>query len=282
MFLSAVMLILQEILEAALLIGVMLMYTYLFNQLWQGRFLLTRYWVLYSLVLGAIGAAMVAYFTPEISVWFDYVGYEIFNAAIHIISFGLLMLIAFAVPVSRLDHNPFLRGRVVVVCMAGVVFFSIMREGSEIILYLGGVTSQPENVSAAIFGSLLGAGIGMSTGILLFYGIISLGGKSAFRAGVILLSLIAGNMAAQSALLLNQADWLPYTPAMWNSSALISETSVVGHLLYALIGYEATPSAAQVICYAAGIITVFVSPLCRRLWWYEAIDGKVPRVIAQS
>lgn len=269
MFLSAVVLILQEMLEAALLVSVMLMFTHLFNQLWQNSVQLTRYWVLYSIVLGSIGAGVVAYYMPEISVWFDYVGQEVFNAGIHIISLLLLMLLAFAVPVSRFDSQPFMRARLIAVCMTGVVLLSILREGSEIILYLGGITSQPGDVSPAILGSLLGAGIGISIGILLFYGLVGFSSKWSFRAGLILLSLIAGNMAAQSALLLNQADWLPYTPALWNSSAIIPEASIVGHLLYALLGYEATPSAAQVACYGAGMVAVIVSPLFRRLWWFD-------------
>lgn len=280
MFLSAVVLILQEILEAALLVSVMLMFTHLFNQLWQGTILLTRYWVLYSIVLGGLCAAIFAYYTPAISVWFDYVGQEIANAAIHIVSLTLLMILAFLVPASSLDAKPRVRSRLILVCMTGVVLFSIVREGSEIMLYLIGVTSQPENVTATIFGSLLGAGIGISTGILLFYSLMSLNNKWAFRAGLILLCLSAGNMAAQSALLLIQADWLPYTPALWNSSALISETSVVGRLLYALVGYEATPSAAQVICYGAGMLAVVVSPLCRRLLWNNQVIGAVPKAVA--
>lgn len=269
MFLSAVVLILQEILEAALLVSVMLMFTHLFNQLWQNSILLTRYWVLYSIVLGSIGAGFVAYYMPEISVWFDYVGQEIFNAGIYITSLLLLMSLAFAVPAPRLDSQPFMRGRIIAVCMTGVVMLSILREGSEIILYLGGITSQPGDVSPAILGSLLGAGIGISIGILLFYGLVGFSSRWTFRTGLILLCLITGNMAAQAALMLNQADWLAYTPALWNSSAIIPETSIVGHLLYALLGYEATPSAAQVACYAAGMFAVIISPLFRRLWWFD-------------
>ena len=276
MFLSAVVLILQEMLEAALLVSVMLIFTHIFNQLWHGSMQLTRYWVLYSIVLGSVGAALFAYFTPAISVWFDYVGQEVVNAGIHITTLSLLMLLAFAVPTTQLDANPLQRGRVIVFCMTGVVLFSIVREGSEIILYLEGITSQPENVTPVIFGGLLGAGIGISTGILLFYGLASLSSRWSFRVGLLLLCLIAGNMAAQAALLLNQADWLPYTPALWDSSALIPEESIVGRLLYALIGYEATPTAAPVICYGTGIVVVALSPLSRRLWRFNAEDRVLP------
>lgn len=276
MFLSAVVLILQEILEAALLFSVMLMFTHLFNQLWQTGAQLTRYWVLYSIVFGGLGAALLAYFTPAISVWFDYVGQEVINAGIHIGTVLLLLVLAFIAPIARLDSGLFARNRILVVCMAGVVMFSIVREGSEILLYFIGIVSQSENVTPVIFGGLLGAGIGGSAGVLLFYGLASLSSRWAFRTGLILLCMIAGSMASQAAQLLNQADWLPYTPALWDSSALIPEASIVGRLLYALIGYEATPSAAQVICYATGIVAIALSPLSRRLWSFNKSTQPLP------
>jgi len=271
MFLNSVILVLQEILEAALLISVMLMFTHLFNQLWQRSFLLTHHWAYYSILVGIIGSAIFAHYTPVISTWFDYVGQEIVNASIHLLSLTILMVLAFAVPGRRLDAKPHTRSTLIAACMAGVVLLSITREGSEIMQYIGGIASQPDNFSPVIFGGILGAGIGMSTGILLYYGLVSLNSKLAFRTGLVLLCLIAGNMAAQIALLLNQADWLPYTPVAWNSSGLISETSILGHLLYALVGYEATPSISQVVCYGLGIILVVLSPLCRRLWRFNTL-----------
>jgi len=271
MFLNSVVLVLQEMLEAALLVSVMLVFTHMFNRLWRGSFVLTHRWVYYSILSGGIGSVIFAYYTPVISVWFDYVGQEVVNATIHALSLLLLVLLAFAVPGAQLDNRPRARSQLIAFCMTGVVFFSIVREGSEIMQYISGIASQPENFTPVIFGGIIGAGIGVSTGILLYYVLVSLNTKMAFRASLVLLCLIAGNMAAQIALLLNQADWLPYTPAAWNSSELIPETSVIGHLLYALIGYEATPSATQVVCYGLGIVVIVLSPLCRRLWRFDSV-----------
>lgn len=83
---------------------------------------------------------------------------------------------------------------------------------------------------------------------------------------LVLLCLIAGNMGSQVVLLLTQADWLPYTPIAWDSSSALPENSVVGYLLYALIGYEATPSMLQVGIYLFGIALILLSPLFRRSW----------------
>jgi len=81
-----------------------------------------------------------------------------------------------------------------------------------------------------------------------------------------MLCLVAGKIGSQLVLLLTQADWLPYTPIAWNSSPVIPENSIVGRLLYALIGYEATPSMLQVGLYLLGVVTLVVSPLFRNSW----------------
>lgn len=148
--------------------------------------------------------------------------------------------------------------------MIGVVLLAIIREGSEIILYVGGVAGQPGNFTPVLFGGIIGGGIGVSTGVLLYYGLISLNIKWAFRLSLILLALVTGNMGSQAVLLLTQADWLPFTPIAWNSSAILAEDSIPGHLLYALIGYESTPSVLQLVCYLSGMILIIVSPLFRQ------------------
>ena len=61
-------------------------------------------------------------------------------------------------------------------------------------------------------------------------------------------------MCAQATLLLIQADGLPAQAPLWNSSRWLPESSPLGQLLYALIGYEATPSPLVVGIYLASMI----------------------------
>jgi len=266
MFLNAVVLVLQEMIEAALLISVLLVFTHLFRSAWNGSFNLPTSWVIVSVVAGSLGAVIYSYYTPQISGMFDYVGQEVFNAGFHLLSLMLIFLLAYMVPHKSLAQKALQRSQLAACCMAGVVIFSFVREGSEIIQYIGGIAGQDENFSPVVVGGAIGAGIGVSTGVLLFYGLISLSVNWSFRASLILLCLIAGNMGSQAVLLLTQADWLPFTPIAWNSSIVLPETSIVGQLLYALIGYEATPSMLQVAIYLFGIILIVVSPLFRKAW----------------
>lgn len=276
MFLNAVILVLQEMIEAALLISVLLVFTHLFRKSWDSTFNLSSHWVVSSIAIGSFGAVIYSYFTPRISEMFDYVGQEVFNASIHLFSFVLILLLAFLVPSKRLANSALLRSRLAALCMAGVVMFAIVREGSEIIQYIGGIAGQDGNFSPVVLGGAIGAGIGVSTGVLLFYGLVSLSVNWSFRASLILLCLIAGNMGSQAVLLLTQADWLPYTPIAWNTSNGLPETSIFGQLLYALIGYEATPSMLQVAIYLFGILLIAASPLFRKAWPQQrALVGEI-------
>ncbi len=65
-------------------------------------------------------------------------------------------------------------------------------------------------------------------------------------------------MISQAALLLIQADWLPAQLPLWDTSAWLAEQSFTGMLLYALIGYEATPTAIQAACYFGGLLLLLM------------------------
>ena len=266
MFLNSVILILQEILEAALLISVLLVLASQFHETWGKTFTLRSSWVSYALVFGGIGAWIYAWLTPEISEWFDYVGQEVVNSALHLTSLLCLIVLACIVPSRLLADRLHDRSRLTVICLVTIVLLALMREGSEIILYVGGVTSQSENVMPVLLGAIIGGGIGISSGIFLYYTLISLRQPWALRVSLLLLAFISGNMGSQVVMLLTQADWLPYTPVAWNTSALLAENSIPGHLLYALLGYEATPSILQVVIYLLGMIVILLGPLFHLAW----------------
>jgi high-affinity iron transporter len=274
MFLNSVILVLQEMIEAALLISVLLVFTNLFQKSWDKSFALHTTWVGLSIAIGVLGAVIYSYYTPQISEMFDYVGQEIFNAGIHLLSLLLVCLFAFIVPSARLGKNVMGRARFAAFCMTGIVMFAIVREGSEIIQYIGGIAGQEGNFTPVVLGGFIGAGIGVSAGVLLFYGLISLSANWSFRISMGLLCLIAGNMGSQTVLLLTQADWLPFTPIAWNSSSALPENSIVGHLMYALVGYEATPSILQVSIYILGIALIVISPLFRKPWQQHSLTGE--------
>ncbi len=266
MFLDAVILILQEILEAALLISVLLVVTSLLRRHSDGFERVEPRWVWSAILLGIAGAWLYAWNTSTVSAWFDYVGYEVVNASLQLVAITQVLVFCHLLRPGSSRNSPAWHTQVARACMIVVVAIGIIREGSEIILYIQGIMGQRENITPVMLGALMATGIGVSSSFLLYHALCVLPTHFSFRLALLLLALFAGNMAAQAALLFTQADWLPYTRELWNTGDVLPEYSISGQLLYALIGYEANPSLLQVLSYVAAVVLVGLSPLFRSAW----------------
>ena len=278
MFINAVVIVLQEILEAALMLSLLLAFLRYFNEVTTlsavpRALLLRRRWAVYSVVLGVVFAWLYSVNLGTISEAFDYVGLEVANAAIHSLSCLFLVVIAWLFPVpfdeesdAKKEGYPSIRIGMLTLSMVIVVTLAILREGSEIMQFAGGIIGQHQSGLSVLYGGLVGAGIGISTGVLLYFGLTGLPPSWSLRTCTLLLALMAGNMAAQAVLLLTQADWLPYTAIAWDSGALLDEASVLGQLSFALVGYESTPSWLQVAAYVMGVLAVGMSATTRFAW----------------
>ena len=257
MLLTSVILILQETLEAALLVAILAAVT-----LQTGQRLA---WLPWGLVAGCVLGTVYAVNLQRVSEWFDFVGQELANSALQLSIAVAIVVLAFLIVRKHVRAKAAERTSIedfaFSLTCALTVMLAITREGSEIMIYLGGILGQDDHVQAVLAGSAIGFGIGISVGLLVFYGLLGLSGTLGRWFPVALLALFSGNMLAQSAQQLIQADWLQAGPTVWDTSAWLTEQSITGHLLYALLGYEATPSLLQVIAYLAGVITVMVAAL---------------------
>ena len=244
MLLSSVVLVLREVLEAALLFSLLMALS--------RRMGISCRWVLVALVAGFFGAAIYGFNIDRVSEWFDGVGQEVVNALLQIAIYVLLcMLAVFSV---RRARGAAISPALMSVLMAASLALAVVREGSEIMIYLSGFLQVRDQLVPVLAGSAIGAGIGVSVGAVFYFALLSLGRRAAIVTGAVLLVLVAGGMAAQASQLLIQADWLPSQYPLWDSSWLIAEQTVTGQLLYALVGYEATPTALQLFIYLAALV----------------------------
>ena len=266
MFLSTVILVLQELLEAALLVSVLLALSRLLTRSSVENLQISLRWLPVAGIAGLTGAWLYAVLTPVISEWFDYVGLEVTNALIQVVILLSLGGFCFMFSQSNRQSRTASLARIAPVLMGTMVALGVIREVSEIILYMDGVLTSPVNVSPAMLGAFIATGIGISSGIVLYFLILALPVIWSYRICMLLLALFAGNLASQATLLLTQADWLPYTRQLWDSSALIPEYSVTGQLLYALVGYEANPSLLQALLYFFSALLIAFSPLFLLAW----------------
>jgi high-affinity iron transporter len=234
--LNSVIIILREVLEAALLLSVFLACS---------RFLqLGSRWAIVALMAGLLGAIAYGYFLEPVSELFEGVGQEVCNASIQYSIFLLITVAVFFL--GREIRNPRSSRAVLLALMAAAVAFAITREGAEILVYISGFWTMSDFFSAVGVGSLIGACIGFSVGVLFYYLLVAQPPRCAVPISVALLFLIAAGMASQATRLLIQADWLSTAGPLWNTSAILPEQSLPGQLLYALIGYEASPAAIEV------------------------------------
>ncbi len=243
MLLNSVIIILREVLEAALLISVLLAFSKLLN--------LSYRWIVWSVGMGIVGAFIYGANVSTVSGWFEGVGQEVMNALLQLGIFTLLLI--FIVLAIQQFKRTECHTHLIIIIMGMIVSLAIIREGSEILIYLNNFTQVNDHFSAVLSGAVIGAGIGSSVGIIVYYLLCNVIPRWSVNAGIILLILIAAGMLSQASLLLIQADWLPSQLPLWNSSEFISEHSIVGQLLYAVIGYEATPTPVQAGFYFGGL-----------------------------
>ena len=255
MLLTSVVLVLREVLEAALLFSLLMALSKRLGISWR--------WVSVALIVGLLGAAIYGFNIDIVSEWFVGVGQEVVNAFLQIVIYALLCLLAtFAARYSRGFVVP---EALLTMLMGASVALAIVREGAEIMIYLSAFVQLPDQLTSVLAGSAIGAGIGVSVGAVFYYALLNLGRRAAIIIGAVLLTLVAAGMASQAAQLLIQADWLPSQYPVWDSSWLIEEQTVTGQLLYALIGYEATPAPLQLFIYAAAILLmIFIASIFGR------------------
>lgn len=246
MLLSSVVLVLREVLEAALLFSLLMALS--------KRLGISLRWVLVALVIGALGAAICGFNTDRISELFAGVGQEVLNAGMQ---YGIFILLCGVGAAAVLHARGFpMPPYLLPVLMASSVIIALIREGSELMIYLSGFLLGSDQWAAVLTGSAIGAGIGVSVGAVFYFALITLEPRRVVMVGLVLLVLIAAGMVLQATELLIQADWLPAAFPLWDTSALLSEQSIAGQLLYALIGYEATPTALQLGAYITAVLVV--------------------------
>ncbi|MDH4125525.1 MAG: FTR1 family protein [Gammaproteobacteria bacterium] len=249
MLVNSVIIVLREVLEATLMISVLLAVSRPLQ--------LASRWLAAGLALGLVGAAAYGYFLGPVSNLFDGVGQELVNALLQFGTYAALLLIVFLI--ARQGSQPYRNSRVLPTAMSTAIALAAAREGSEILVFVTGFLHMDNFMPSVGLGSFAGAAIGCSIGVLFYYFLLAMPVRRTLRIALALLALAAAGMSAQATRLLIQADWISVAGPLWDSSGFIAEDSLPGQLLYALVGYEATPSATEALVYTASIALMALS-----------------------
>lgn len=255
--LASALIVFREVLEAALVLSIVAAAT----KLVAGR----DRWLAFGVAGGILGALVVAAFASQIAEAMEGVGQEIFNAGILLIAVAMLGW-----------HNVWMQqhGRELAARMAAVgnaaatgsqplyavalaVGLAVLREGSEVVLFLYGIASGGATFADLVLGGALGLALGGAVGYALYAGLLKLSTRHLFSITSWMILLLAAGMAAGAAKYLAQADLLPALGnTIWDTSWLLKEDSVPGELLHVLVGYVARPSGIQLLFYAGTILLI--------------------------
>jgi high-affinity iron transporter len=138
-------------------------------------------------------------------------------------------------------------GETTLLAMATVVAIAVLREGSEVVLFLYGIAAfGGTNPAAMLIGGLLGLAGGAAVSFAIYRGLLAIPTGKLFAVTNGLVALLAAGMAGQAAVYLVQANLIPSLgDQVWDTSWLLRDDGLLGRALHALVGYSDRPMGVQ-------------------------------------
>lgn len=259
--LGAAIIVFREVIEAGLIVGIVLAAT-------EGVAGRTKY-VIGGIIGGVLGASLLAAFAGSLSNAFEGMGQEVFNASI--LAFAVVMLAwhniwmakhgrQLAAELAAAGHAV-ATGHKTLMALAMVAGIAVLREGSEVVLFLyGNMVANNSSFWEILAGLLVGLGTGAAMSLAMFLGLVMIPTRYLFSVTTFLITFLAAGMASRCVRYLDQADILnAFSSRLWDSSWILPADTLVGRILQTLIGYDDRPSIMQAIVYLATLAAIFTA-----------------------
>ena len=257
--LGALIIVFREVIEAGLIVGIVLAVTRGVSG--------SRWGVGLGMLAGVAGACLVAAFAGVIAGALAGVGQEVFNASILLLAVAMLTWHN----IWMASHGREMAAQVKAVgaavragsrsiaALGVVVAVAVMREGSEVALFLYGLVASSSSTKFELLeGSMVGLLLGVGVTALTYFGLVTIPTRWLFRVTTVLIAFLAAGLAAQAMLFLQQAGIVTMlADTAWDTSAILSDSSLFGRVLHTLTGYADQPSLLQVVVYLAVLIGGF-------------------------
>lgn len=258
--LASLLIVFREVLEAGLIVGIVLAATQSINR--RGRY------IIIGIVSGLIGAGLLALFAEAITQSLSGFGEEVFNSAILIVAAIMLGWhnLWMASHGREISAEMMALGRAVtrgessLPAMATVVAVAVLREGSEVVLFLYGIAASGQTSTLSMMsGGLLGVLAGSLVSWLLYRGLVIIPLSKLFTVTGWLIALLAAGMAGRAAAILAGADLIPaWGYELWDTSSVVADGSMVGRVLQALLGYSDRPMGVQMAAWVFTLATLLI------------------------
>jgi high-affinity iron transporter len=258
--LASLLIVFREVMEAGLIVGIVLAASEGVPH--------RGYWVSIGVGGGVLGASIVAAFASVIAGALEGVGQEVFTAAILMVA--VCMLGWHCAWMARHGRELAAQAKALgsavkggdksLAALAVVVAVAVLREGSEVVLFLYGIAiSSNEGPVGLLIGGVLGLLAAAMLSYLLYRGLVAIPVRYLFSVTNWLIALLAAGMAGQAAAVLAGADILPsWGNRLWDTSFILSDSGWIGGALHALVGYSARPSGIQISAYVATLTVLIV------------------------
>ncbi len=254
---AVALLVFREVLEAALIVSVVAAAT---------RGVAKRgLYIGGGIALGATGAVLVAWSAGLLAAAFSGIGQELFNAgillaAVLMIGWHVLWMSSHGRELGRQMQamgSAVLSGASSLWLLLAVVALAVLREGSEIVLFLYGMRAG--GAEHLWSGLSIGVVAGAAFGFALYAGLLRIPMRHFFRVTNAMLVLLAAGLASTAARYLIQADLLPaLSQPLWDSAWLLGNGSLPGQTAHILIGYDAQPAGMQLVFYVFTLVALWV------------------------
>lgn len=219
-----------------------------------------------GIALGVAGAVIVALCMGFIEGSLGGIGQEVFQAVVLLTA---VVMIGWHVTwmsshgkemVQRMQHvtQSVRAGSSSIAILLAVVALAVLREGSEIVLFLYGMAAGGASKLGFLAGVPLGLAGGVALGFALYFGLLRIPIRYFFSATNWMLVVLAAGLASTAAGFLIQANLLPaWGSQLWDTSWLLTNGSLVGQAVHVLTGYEARPAGMQLVFWLVTVLVLF-------------------------
>jgi len=218
-----------------------------------------------GIALGVIGAVVVAVCMGFIEGSLGGVGQEVFQAAVLLtavvmIGWHVTWMSSHGkemVQQMRRVTDSVKAGSSSIAILLAVVALAVLREGSEVVLFLFGMAAGGASKLGFVGGVPLGLAGGVAVGFALYFGLLRIPIRYFFSATNWMLVVLASGLAASAAGFLIQANLLPaWGNQLWDTSWLLTNQSIAGQAVHVLTGYEARPAGMQLVFWIATFVVL--------------------------
>ena len=250
--LSTFIIALREGLEAALIVGILVAYLVktgrkaLLAPLWAGVSLA----VLVSLATGAFLTITSTELSPR--------GEEFFAGTTSFLAVGFVTWMVFWMKRTARHLKGQLEGQLSTAVLAGplalaaAAFFAVVREGLETSLFIYANFKTVSSTPSATVGLLLGLGLAITLGYLIYRSSIKINLSKFFNYTGIALVVVAAGVLSYGIHEYQELGWLPGADFfVWDVTSVIAKESLLGGILAGTIGFDTTTSLLQFVFWAA-------------------------------